>query len=548
MWLPGLLASPPVHALRLVGLLPFYYLIVTLGVFLAVRWIVLAGLARIWRDRAEGRPAKLAGYSVVGLLLTGLIALNGLINAYDYFQRWATLPVVYQENNGPLVDLTRQVMTMTETQDILIPFHVYAHPTTRYMLSARFREVTDQPANIRRPLEMLIVPDTFQLLYVGNLPVSPAMVLLTRDEAGRGQAYVSRPPRAGEQAGLNELLASLQPSFKPFEDRFGRTVAQFTSFPPQANEFIETLFETTPGRLASLTWGQTEPLLRLDGYEVTPEVVRPGSPLTVNFYWRSLTDHTFDKRLFLQVIDSAGNPVNQWEGAALQEDMYRWRPAGLLPSQHVLWLGPATPPGPYLIRLGFFDGRSGERLPVRITAKRDEGEGRAGSDEAAPMDQVQLGLFYVSADGSDPRQPAVPLSAAFGDVIQLTGVTLPSLLDDQTQVTTDRNLPVTFHWQALRPTDRPYTAFLQLLDEQGQVVTSWDNQPYTGLYPTSLWSPGEMIVDTFQLPLPETGLSPGNYRLITGFYDVNTGQRLPVTLPAEGKDWVELAAFTVGES
>src|SRR5690606_13021717 len=100
----------------------------------------------------------------------------------------------------------------------------------------------------------------------------------------------------------------------------------------------------------------------------------------------------------------------------------------------------------------------------------------------------------------------------------------------------------------LRPVDRPYTVFLQLLDEQGLVVAGRDNQPYTGLYPTSLWSPGEIIVDTFLLPLPEAGLSPGSYRLITGFYEVNTGQRLPVTLPAEGRDWVELAAFTVGES
>jgi hypothetical protein len=42
--------------------------------------------------------------------------------------------------------------------------------------------------------------------------------------------------------------------------------------------------------------------------------------------------------------------------------------------------------------------------------------------------------------------------------------------------------------------------------------------------------------------LPETGLPPGNYRLISGFYDVSTGQRLPVDT---GGDFAELAEFVV---
>jgi len=57
-----------------------------------------------------------------------------------------------------------------------------------------------------------------------------------------------------------------------------------------------------------------------------------------------------------------------------------------------------------------------------------------------------------------------------------------------------------------------------------------------------LWSPGEAIADTFVLPLPETGLPPGHYRLITGFYDITTGQRLPVS---GGGDFVALAGFGV---
>jgi hypothetical protein len=101
---------------------------------------------------------------------------------------------------------------------------------------------------------------------------------------------------------------------------------------------------------------------------------------------------------------------------------------------------------------------------------------------------------------------------------------------------------VTFHWQTLHPTDRPYTVFLQLLNQQGGVVSSWDSQPLNGLYPTNLWSPGEIIADTFSLPLPEAGLPSGSYRLITGFYDVSTGQRLTV---AGAGDFAELVEFVL---
>ena len=158
-----------------------------------------------------------------------------------------------------------------------------------------------------------------------------------------------------------------------------------------------------------------------------------------------------------------------------------------------------------------------------------------------PTDQIQLGLFYVTPDGSDPRQPAVPLSANFADSIGLIGVTLPEIHNSSFAVQISQ-FPVTFHWQALHPTGQPYTVFLQLLNQQGEVVSSWDSQPFGGLYPTNLWSPGEIIADKFYLPLPEGGLSPGAYRLITGLYDVETGQRLPVV---GGGDFAELGEFVV---
>ncbi len=74
------------------------------------------------------------------------------------------------------------------------------------------------------------------------------------------------------------------------------------------------------------------------------------------------------------------------------------------------------------------------------------------------------------------------------------------------------------------------------------MLSGWDSQPLNGLYPTNLWSPGESISDTFLLPLPAGGLPSGTYRLVTGFYELDTGQRLPV---GGGRDFAELGQLVV---
>jgi hypothetical protein len=372
-----------------------------------------------------------------------------------------------------------------------------------------------------RPTQLLLVPDIFQLLFVGNIPPSAALVLLTRDESGAGQVFVSRPPRPAEQSELNSLMAGAYSRAQPFTDRLGRVVAEW--IPIRFSTIKDLFVETSPQRTVQVNWDDQ---VELVGYDIPPVIFEPNQPLMINFYWHSLTDKTFEPRLFLQILDSEGEPINQWEGDSIREDMYRWRPDGLLTSQHALWLGPETPAGPYLIRMGFFDDVTGERLPIVALNSRAPSQ---------PLDQVILGLFYISPDNTDPRLPDKPVDANFADAIMLKGVSVQDLIST-------KPLPIALHWQVLHPTDKPLTVFLQMLNDAGEVVTSWDSQPFDGLYPTNLWAPGELVADTFLLPLPQDGLVAGQYRLVTGFYDFETGQRLPLV---EGGDFAIVDTFEV---
>jgi hypothetical protein len=92
---------------------------------------------------------------------------------------------------------------------------------------------------------------------------------------------------------------------------------------------------------------------------------------------------------------------------------------------------------------------------------------------------------------------------------------------------------LTLYWQADGPTDVPYTVFTHLVGPDGQLYGQWDNPPVWGTYPTTEWSPGENVVDHYEVPV-NPDAPAGKYFLIVGLYDPLTGTRLP-TLDDKGQ-------------
>jgi hypothetical protein len=71
--------------------------------------------------------------------------------------------------------------------------------------------------------------------------------------------------------------------------------------------------------------------------------------------------------------------------------------------------------------------------------------------------------------------------------------------------------------------DLAYTAFVHVLDSNGQLVAQSDRPPAG--YPTSDWLAGEFVVDHYLVSLPPD-LAPGSYTLQTGFYYLPTQERV----------------------
>ncbi len=84
----------------------------------------------------------------------------------------------------------------------------------------------------------------------------------------------------------------------------------------------------------------------------------------------------------------------------------------------------------------------------------------------------------------------------------------------------------------MAPISQNYTVFVQVLDSSDRIVGQVDAWPLQGTFPTSQWTPGQIVSDPYVIAL-SPDLPPGPYRLQVGWYLLATLERLPV-LDADG--------------
>ncbi|MFN8528007.1 MAG: hypothetical protein U0670_05300 [Anaerolineae bacterium] len=107
-----------------------------------------------------------------------------------------------------------------------------------------------------------------------------------------------------------------------------------------------------------------------------------------------------------------------------------------------------------------------------------------------------------------------PMDVQFGGVIRLAGYSVHS---DAT------TLHVDLLWQALQTMDADYTVFVHVLNANGDIIAQRDAMPGANTYPTSLWTEGEFVMDSYEFPVIDF------VSLRWGLYLSATNVRLRVT-------------------
>jgi hypothetical protein len=268
--------------------------------------------------------------------------------------------------------------------------------------------------------------------------------------------------------------------------------------------------------------------LKLVGYDVLddPKWRRTG----FRFYWQVLAPLPSDATVSLRLVAPDGHAVDDTDlrpmPALIWYPPARWQPGETVVTEKAPWYLPAHWAPLLTVSAG------STRLAPAVSAQGPLEAMTAVSDGSLRLTP------WARQDGRlvpDRQIPSgVPAAADFRTAkwgARLTGQRIPPVASP------GGILPVALAWQSADPAPAPldYIVFLHLRDANGRTVANADATPTWYVpYPTSRWQgtvDGPFTTwDMHSVVLPPD-LAPGRYSLVTGWYDWQSGQRLPVTGP-----------------
>ena len=250
--------------------------------------------------------------------------------------------------------------------------------------------------------------------------------------------------------------------------------------------------------------------VRLVGYHVGEESLRPGDTLAVELFWQALGAIASDYSVFVHLTDEFGILQAQRDSypASGNYPTREWPAGVIVPDAHPVWI-PDTAPAPASLRIdvGLYDYDSGARLP------------------AGAGDSWTIGYVTLLPRGDEIGLPN-PVFINFADQIALVGFEF-----DRRAMHPGETLGLTFHWQALQQPRADYVVFSHLVYPPDAVWAQMDEMPAGG--PTGPWAAGQLVEDHHQLALP-LDAPAGVYYVEIGIYDPVSMDRLFVNLSDRG--------------
>ncbi len=282
--------------------------------------------------------------------------------------------------------------------------------------------------------------------------------------------------------------------------------------------------------------------VRLVGYQLPEPTVRPAETLNLTVYWQLLEPVDLDYSVFVHLFGRQRHKAGQID---TYPGTGRWpttllSPGDIVADHYAVPILPETEhtqaPTQLLVAVGLYDYHE----PGRPGRPAVNSAGQA-------VEPIITRARLVPWQWPDPPRLAQPIN--FSDPNGQPVFTLLSyeLAGDQGSLT--------LNWQANAAVQTDYTVFIQAwstaglaqVGELGTYAAGFDGPPRQGDYPTSLWQPGDIVVDTH--PLDLSRLPEGAYILLTGLYNPATGERLPAFADGDPlPDYaVRAGTLTIGE-
>jgi hypothetical protein len=249
--------------------------------------------------------------------------------------------------------------------------------------------------------------------------------------------------------------------------------------------------------------------IELLGY-LSPTPTRAGQRARVDLCWQARRPVTNNYYLQLELIGPDGQGYGKLVSYPRDGNFPTsfWAPGQPFCDWFELIVPEAFPaPAIGIVEVSFLRTPTGDALPVTV------GNGTPQPHGA----RVPL----VVRSQQPPPQPHYSSALRLGDSIELIGY-------DVSVWPNGRGVRLDLHWTTRRPLEESYRVFAHLRSSDPQNYTQSDGVPRHGSYPTNVWAPGEVVVDSRDLELPRgTGLSA--LKLYVGLYRPADGSRLPIT-------------------
>ncbi len=260
---------------------------------------------------------------------------------------------------------------------------------------------------------------------------------------------------------------------------------------------------------------------RLIGYALDRDRLNAGEEMRVMLCWQTLRPTATEVYFFLHLLGANDTIVARRESlhGLGRYPSTQWEPDRIFCDDVPLRVDQeAAGAKVYSLEIGLVDQLNGTRLP--------------------PLDAAGVELRPAILERVKVRAPqttnvtatAQPGAINFGEQIRLIGAEVtPSFIK------AGDALSVTLVWQALRLPAANYTVFVHMRNAADQAVAQADSPPQAGMYPTSFWDVGEIVVDDHALLTP-VALTAGDYTVVVGLYRLDTGERLPITRGGSGSE------------
>jgi hypothetical protein len=221
----------------------------------------------------------------------------------------------------------------------------------------------------------------------------------------------------------------------------------------------------------------------------------PGESFVVTLYLQAIQSLDENLNVLVRLTAADGQDLLRSEGWPWGRPTSTWQPGDVWPDGHTLTIPQDAAAGPYKLAVSFYYPETLELMGQPVT----------------------VDYIVVRPEESPPAPVMAPV--AFGDGITLIDSELPG-----EPWTLGEEAAVRLTWQAETAKRRRYTTFVHMVGPNG-LVAQYDQEPFGGFFPTSDWLAGVPVSDVYPLELPDD-LPAGEYQLLAGLYEPETGERL----------------------